>query len=71
MNNAFPHELSLGDVYFSPMLLVLIIAFLATGMTVLFLNKLKFSRYVYAHSYIFVAIMILYIIAIDTFWIKF
>jgi len=71
MNNAFPHELSLGDVYFSPMLLVIVIAFLATGVTALLLNKLKVSRYVYAHSYIFIAIMALYIVAIDTFWIKF
>ena len=71
MSNGFPHELSLGDVYFSPILLVIVIAFLATGITVLVLNKLKVSRYVYAHSYIFVAIMALYMVAIDTFWIKF
>jgi len=71
MNNGFPHELSLGDVYFSPVLLVIIIAFLATGVTVLVLNKLKLSRYVYAHSYIFVGIMVLYMVAIDMFWIKF
>ena len=71
MNNSFPHELSLGDVYFSPILVVVVVAFLATGITVLVLNKLKLSRHVYAHSYIFVGIMMLYMVLIDTFWIKF
>jgi hypothetical protein len=71
MNNGFPHELSLGDVYFSPILVVLVIAFLATGITVLILNKLKLSRYIYAYAYIFVAIMVLYIVLIDAFLIKF
>lgn len=71
MNNPFPHELSLGDVYFSPVLLVLLIAFMLTGVTVLLLNKLKLSRYVYAHAYVFVAMMVLYVVTIDIFWIKF
>ena len=68
---SFPHELSWGDVYFSPFLLVIMIAFLVTGVSVLILNRLKLSRFVYAHSYIFVAIMVLYIVLIDRFWIKF
>ena len=71
MTNNYPHELSIGDVYYSPILLVLILAFLAAGTTVVILNKLKLSRYVYAPSYVFIAIMILYIVLIDTFWIKF
>jgi len=70
MNN-YPHELSLGDVYFSPMLLVVVLAFLAAGVTVLILNKIKLSRYVYAPPYVYVAIMVLYMVLIDTFWIKF
>ena len=71
MTNNYPHELSVGDVYFSPMLLVVILAFLAVGLTVLILNKLKLSRYIYAPSYVFVGIMVLYMVLIDTFWIKF
>jgi len=71
MTNPYPHELSAGDVYFSPMLVVLIVAFLAAGITVLILNKIKLSRFVYAPPYVFVAIMVLYMILIDTFWIKF
>jgi len=71
MNNLYPHELTAGDVYFSPILLVIILAFLATGITVLLLNRLKVSRYIAAPTYIFVAIMVLYMVLIDTYWIKF
>ena len=71
MTNPYPHELSAGDVYFSPMLVVVIVAFLAAGVTVLILNKIKLSHFVYAPPYVFAAIMVLYMILIDTFWIKF
>ncbi|HIQ47497.1 MAG TPA: DUF1656 domain-containing protein [Sulfurovum sp.] len=71
MANPFPHELSLGDVYYSPLLLVALLSFLAALITVMVLNKLKFTRYLYAPSYVFVAIMALYVVLIDAFWIKF
>jgi hypothetical protein len=71
MTNNYPHELSAGDVYYSPMLLVIIFAFLAAGVTVLILNKLKLSRYIYAPSYVFIGIMVLYMVLIDAYWIKF
>jgi len=71
MINNYPHELSSGDVYYSPMLLVIILAFLAAGVTVLILNKLKLSRYIYAPSYVFIGIMVLYMVLIDAYWIKF
>jgi len=71
MSNPYPHELSAGDVYFSPILLVIVLAFLAAGITVVVLNKLKISRFIVAPSYVFIAIMALYMVLIDTFWIKF
>lgn len=71
MTNPFPHELSAGDVYFSPLLLVVILAFVAAGLTVLVLNKLKVSRFVAAPSYVFIAITVLYMVLIDVYWIKF
>jgi hypothetical protein len=71
MTNPYPHELSAGDVYFSPMLLVVVLAFLCAGITVLILNKIKLSRYIFAPPYVFVAIMALYMVLIDAFWIKF
>lgn len=71
MNNPFPHELSIGDVYYSPLLLVLGIAFFSSLLTVMILNKLKLTRYLYAPSYVFIAIMALYMVLIDAYWIKF
>ncbi len=71
MTNSFPHELSLGDVYFSPILPVVFFAFLGAVFTVLLMNKLKLSRFFYTPPYVFIAIMTLYIILIDAFWIKF
>ena len=71
MTNPFPHELSIGDVYYSPILAVSILSFLAALMTVMLLNKLKLTRYLAAPSYVFIAIMALYMVLIDTFWIKF
>ena len=71
MNNPFPHELSIGDVYYSPLILVAFLAFIAALVTVMVLNKLKLTRYLYAPSYVFIAIMALYVVLIDTFWIKF
>ena len=71
MTNPFPHELSVGDVYYSPLLLVAFLSFLAALVTVMALNKLKLTRYLYAPSYVFIAIMASYMVLIDTFWIKF
>lgn len=71
MTNRYPHELSLGDVYFSPILPVIFFAFLAAVITVFVLNKLKLSRFFYAPPYVFIAMMTLYMILIDKFWIKF
>ncbi len=71
MSNPFPHELSIGDVYFSPLLPAVLLAFLAAVMTVMLLNRLKLSRFFYAPAYVFIAIMALYLVLIDTFWIKF
>lgn len=71
MINPYPHELSLGDVYYSPILLVAFLSFIAALITVMVLNKLKLTRYLYAPSYVFIAILALYMVLIDTFWIKF
>jgi len=71
MTNSVPHELSIGDVYFSPILPVLFFAFMGALVTVIILNKLKLARYFYAPAYVFIAIMTLYVVLIDRFWIKF
>ena len=71
MTNQYPHELSIGDVYFSPILAVILLSFLAAVVTVMLMNKLKLTRYLYAPSYVFVSFVALYMVLIDTFWIKF
>ncbi len=71
MSNPFPHELSIGDVYFSPVLPAVLTAFFAALITVILLNKLKLSRFLFAPAYVFIAIMVLYLVLIDTYWIKF
>ncbi len=38
MTNTYPHELSLGDVYFSPLLAVLFMAFIGALVTVMILK---------------------------------
>jgi hypothetical protein len=71
MNNLFPHELAWGDVYFSPWILVLAMSFFFTLVSVMILNRLRLSRFIYVPSYIFLAIMVIYIIIIDKFFIRF
>ena len=69
--NPYPHELQLGDVYFSPWLPAILLAFLMTIATVMLLNRLRLSRFFYLPQYVFLAIMTLYMVLIDALWIKF
>jgi len=71
MTNPYPHEMQIGDVYFSPWLPVLLLAFLMTVVTVAILNRLRVARFFYLPQYVFLAIMTLYAILIDQLWIKF
>ena len=69
MNN-FPHELSLGDVYFSPFLPVFGIALLGAWLTVIVLNKLRLSRYIIFPSTTYLALMALYMVLMNALWIR-
>lgn len=62
----YPHELSAGDLYITPFIPALFLAFIATALTVLILNKLRLSHYFMAPPLAFLAIMSLYTLAIDT-----
>lgn len=66
-----PHELALGDVYYSPILLVIILSLIATWITVAILNKTRLSRLIAFPSTTFVAIMLLYVVGIDHFFLQF
>ena len=71
MSNPFVHELQFGDVYVTPLLVVGIIAFFATVFTVVILNKTKLSKWVFMPQYVFLAIMTLYVLLIDKYFIRF
>ena len=68
--NELPHELALGDVYLSPLLPVFVTALLTTWISVKLLNKLRLSRYIMFPSTTFLTLMTLYILLMNTFWIK-
>ena len=70
MNNAFPHELAMGDVYYSPMLAVACLSLVITWITVIVLNKLRWSRFLIYPSATFMAIMVFYVMAIDHWFIR-
>ncbi len=66
-----PHEMAIGDVYFSPLLLVVIYAVIATWVTVVILNKIRLSRLIAFPSLMFLAITMFYVVAIDAFFLRF
>jgi len=70
MINQFPHELAINGVYMSPLLIVIIVAFLVTLITTMILNKLRITQYLVHLPLSFLAIMTLYIVLIDKLFIK-
>ena len=68
--NEVPHELALGDVYLSPLLPVFSIALLGAWISTMLLNKLRLSRYIIFPSTTFLALMVLYMLLMNTFWIR-
>jgi Ca2+/Na+ antiporter len=68
--NEIPHELALGDVYLSPLLPVFTVALLGAWVSTILLNKLRLSRYIMFPSTTFLTLMMLYILLMNTFWIR-
>lgn len=66
-----PHELAVGDIYYSPLLLVVVLSLIATWVTVAILNKTRLSRFIAFPSTTFIAIMLLYVVGIDHFFLQF
>ena len=65
-----PHELALGDVYFSPTLPVFTLALLGAWVSTALMNKLRISRYIIFPNSTFLALMVLYMLLMNTFWIR-
>ena len=68
--SSVPHELSWGDVYLSPWVPVFSLALIGAWLTVTVLNKLRLSRYIMFPSTTFLALMALYILLMNAFWIR-
>ncbi len=68
--NSVPHELGWGDVYLSPWVPVFSLALIGAWLTVTVLNKLRLSRYIMFPSTTFLALMALYILLMNAFWIR-
>tara|TARA_R110002111_G_scaffold152996_1_gene219740 strand:+ start:651 stop:863 length:213 start_codon:yes stop_codon:yes gene_type:complete len=68
--NNVPHELALGDVYLSPMLPVFTLALLGAWISIILLNKLRLSRYIMFPATTFLALMLLYMVLMNTYWIR-
>jgi len=66
----FAHELAAGDVYFSPLLLVIVLAFIAAALSGVVLNKLRLSQYFIYPPLSFIAMMVIFIVIIDHYLIK-
>lgn len=66
-----PHEFAIGDVYFSPLLFVVILAVIFTWITVAILNRTHLSRLIAYPSVTFIAITVAYVVVIDNFILKF
>jgi uncharacterized membrane protein YfcA len=64
------HELSIGDVYLSPLLPVVALSLIGAWLTTLILNKLRLSRYIVFPSSTFLALIAGYMLLLDAYWIK-
>lgn len=65
------HELSIGDVYFSPILSVLVLSVVFTWITVFILNRTRVARFIAYPSLTFVAFCTIYLVIIDQFFLPF
>jgi hypothetical protein len=60
-----PHELAIGDVYFSPFIAVSLSALLLTWIITIIFNKTGFSRYISYPSMTFISIFASFILILD------
>ena len=65
--NYIPHELTIGGVYFPPLLIAGILGVAAAVLTATLLNRFRLSRYFFYPPLVFVALAIIYTGLIGTF----
>jgi len=60
MNNPYPHEIAISDVYISPIIIVLFVGFFLAVFTIFILNKLKISKYFMTSSLMLLSFLIFF-----------
>ena len=70
MSNPYPHELQFMDIYITPWIPALALAFLLSVLTAYIADKTGLSRLFVWHRYLFLAIMMLYLALVDNYLIK-
>ena len=70
MSNPYPHELQFEDIYITPWIPALVLAFVLSVVTAFIANKTGISRFFIWHRYLFLGIMTLYLVLIDNYFIK-
>jgi hypothetical protein len=65
-----PSEFAIGGVYMPPLLIAAILATLLAVLTGWLLNRYRLSRYFFYPPLVFVALTIIYTVAVGTFFIR-
>jgi hypothetical protein len=58
--SGIPSEFALADVYFPPLLFVVLLAIVLTMLTARLLNKYRLSRYFFFPPLVFVSLIVIY-----------
>ncbi len=66
-----PHEFAIGGVYVPPMLIAGVLGTIAAAVTARLLNRVRLSRYFFYPPLVFLALMIIYTVLLDTLLIPF
>jgi hypothetical protein len=62
-----PHEISIGGVYFPPLLIACMLGVLAAWFTALLLNRYRLSRFFWYPPVVFLALAVVYTTLISSF----
>ena len=62
-----PHEFAIGGVLMPPMLIAALLATVAATITARLLNRYRLSKYLFCPPIVFLALMIIYTILIESF----
>ena len=65
--NHVPHEFAIGGVLMPPMLIAALLASVAAIITARLLNRYRLSKFLFCPPIVFLALMIIYTILIESF----